>query len=52
MINLIDGQEYVVTFNNGQDTVKATYMEEHQLFSHFMGSVEVKEVDKIENVES
>lgn len=50
MINLIDGNEYQITFNNGQDTVQAIYIDEYKLFSHCMGSVSLDDAEKIERI--
>lgn len=44
---LIDGNEYAVTFNNMQDTVNATYIEEYAIFSHFAGSISYDDAEKI-----
>lgn len=48
--NLQDGDTYLVTFNNGQDCVEATYIAEYQVFSHIAGSVSLDEAEKIEEI--
>ena len=47
---LIDGASYLVTFNNGQDCVKAMYIDEYQVFSHIAGSISMAEAEKIEEI--
>lgn len=46
--DLIDGDEYVVTFNDGKDCVSAMWIAEYGLFSFLMGSLHYDEVTKIE----
>lgn len=51
-VELIDGAHYVVVFNNKRDCVEAIYIKEHNLFSHFMGSVHVADADSYVPVKS
>lgn len=49
-MKLVDGDAYLVTFNNGQDCVKATYIEQYKVFSHLTGSISLSEAENIEEV--
>lgn len=49
-MNFVDGDSYLVTFNNGQDCVEATYIEKYKVFSHLAGSISVSEAEKVESV--
>lgn len=49
-MKLVDGGAYLVTFNNGQDCVEATYIEKYKLFSHLSGSVSVSEAENIKEI--
>lgn len=46
--DLIDGKEYIVTFNNGRDCVSAMWLEEYQIFNFLVGSLSYTDVSKIE----
>ncbi len=47
---LKDGARYLVTFNQGQDCVEASYIAEYKLFSHISGSISLADAEKIESV--
>ena len=49
-MKFVDGDSYLVTFNNGRDCVEATYVEKYRVFSHLSGSVSVSEAEKVECV--
>lgn len=48
--DLKDGARYLVTFNEGQDCVEATYIAEYKLFSHIAGSISLADAEKVEPV--
>lgn len=50
-MKLVDGNSYLVTFNNGQDCVEATYIEQYKVFSHLAGSVSLSEAENIEEID-
>lgn len=49
-MKFIDGDRYLVTYNNGLDCVEATYIAEHNIFSFLMGSLGLNEVEKVETI--
>lgn len=48
--DLKDGARYLVTFNEGQDCVEATYIAKYKLFSHIAGSIGLADAEKVEPV--